>query len=163
MTRRRIAIRLVYASVMVITLATVGACSRGEDPPPSTADHTATAHNDHTPKFGGLVLMDRDLHFEVLAESSGDFRVYFSDDRRNPLPASSVANPVVTVMRPNADAEVVELQKDASDASWIGKSRPVELAESSDTMVRVSYLYRDQSYWIDLPFSGFPSQRQGSR
>lgn len=137
---------------LLVSVVFVCACSPEEPVPQQTPDHASTPHSDHTPKFGGLVLMERDIHFEVVARPTGYYRVYFSDERRNPLPASMVTDLVVTIMRPEQDAEEVPLQRDVSDQSWIGESRPVE---SDDTMVRVSYVYRDQPYWIDLPFVGF--------
>lgn len=144
----------------LVSVAGVAGCSPSEPreaPPaqqtPPPMDHAAMmAHSDHTPRFGGLVLMDGDLHFEVVAHASGQYRVYFSDAQRAPLPASSVTDAVVTVMRPEGDAEVVPLQRDATDASWIGEGRPVE---SDETIVRVGYVHQGQPYWIDLPFRGF--------
>jgi hypothetical protein len=149
-------------SWLLVAVAAIAGCSSAE-PRSEPTPHAAMPHTDHTPRFGGLVLMERDIHFEVVARASGQYRVYFSNDRRDPLPATTVNRAEITVMRPEQDAETVPLQPDAAGESWIGKGRPIE---SGDTMVRISYVYRDQPYWIDVAFgplaASAPATRSGS-
>ena len=65
--------RGVLAAVAVCGCLAVG-CSRGADIPPVQAIPAASTpaagetvpHGDHNPHFGGLVLMNGDLHFEVV-------------------------------------------------------------------------------------------------
>ena len=39
------------------------------------------AHGNHNPKYGGTVLMNGDMHFEVVLNRDGTYHVYFSDAR----------------------------------------------------------------------------------
>src|ERR1700720_158496 len=58
----------------------------------SAASVPGMAHGNHNPKYGGVVLMNGDLHFEIVAKEDGSYAVYFSDAARQELPAAAVAN-----------------------------------------------------------------------
>ena len=122
--------------------------SRVGDPMP--ADVPADAHADHLPRRGGLVLMDGDLHFEIVLDAAGAYRVFFSDAIRNELRASVASDVTVTIMRPDRPEEHIALTIDDRDESWTGQGDPVT---APDAAARISYLlYSGGSYWIDLPF-----------
>ena len=69
-------------------------CGRGADDTPTLAAQPPAAaatpaaggtvpHGDHNPHYGGIVLMNGDLHFEVVLGRDGVCRVYFSDAMRD--------------------------------------------------------------------------------
>ena len=111
-------------------------CGRGADATPALAAQPAAAaappaggtvpHGDHNPHYGGIVLMNGDLHFEVVAGRDGACRVYFSDATRNELPAATASGVTVTVTQKGQPPDAVALHIDDSGESWIGRGRPVE-------------------------------------
>jgi hypothetical protein len=107
-------------------------------------------HGNHNPKYGGVVLMNGDVHFEVVLRRDGKYQVYFSDATRSELPASIASQVTVTVMRPGTTPEPVTLQIDDSGESWVGQGKPVPLGDST---ARVAYSSHGQPYWIDVPFA----------
>jgi hypothetical protein len=106
-------------------------------------------HGNHNPKFGGVVLMNGDVHFEVVLHRDGKYQVYFSDATRAELPASVASEVSVTVMRAGAPPEPIKLQIDDSGESWVGQGKPVPAGELT---ARVAYSSHGQPYWIDVPF-----------
>jgi hypothetical protein len=117
------------------------------------ADATAGAtvpHGDHNPKYGGIVLMNGDVHFEVVLRRDGRYQVYFSDATRTELPASTASEVAVTITRPGAAPEAVPLQIDESGESWVGQGKPVP---AGDLSARVAYSSHGKPYWIDVPFA----------
>jgi hypothetical protein len=115
----------------------------------TAAATSAIPHGDHNPKFGGLVLMDGDLHFEVVMQRDGVYRVFFSDAVRAELPAATASGVTVTVTRKSGAAETVALHIDDSGESWIGQGRAVE---DPSATVRIAYTARGKPYFIDVPF-----------
>jgi hypothetical protein len=99
-----------------------------------------------------VVLMNGDLHFEVVLSRDGRYQVYFSDALREELPASIASHVSVTVTRAGAAPETVILQIDENGESWVGRGRPVD--DPAQTTARVSYTADAGPYWIDVPFSG---------
>ena len=129
---------------------TVG-CGVDTEPPAPEAAAAPVAHGDHSPHHGGVVMMQGDLHYEVVLDPAGKYRLYFPDATRADLPASAAASASITLMRAGESPEGVELQIDEAGESWIGQGRPV--ANPSTTKARMSYTIRGQEpYWIDLPF-----------
>lgn len=114
----------------------------------ATAPASAVPHGDHTARHGGLVLMNGDMHFEVVLHRSGQYRVFFSDAVRNEMPASAASDVKVAIKRLGQPEEQVPLEIDDRDESWTARGRPVPEAES---LARISYSFRGQPYWIDLP------------
>jgi hypothetical protein len=110
----------------------------------------AMAHGDHQPRYGGVVLMNGDLHFEVVAGSDGTYRVYFSDELRRELPASTVSEVVLTITRENTKPETLILNVDESGESWIAAGRPIIGPQAT---IRVAYFYGQKPYWIDIPWT----------
>ena len=135
-------------------------CGRGTDatpalavPPPAavaaSSSGGAVPHGDHNPHYGGLVLMNGDLHFEVVAGRDGACRVYFSDATRNELPAATASAVTVTISQKGQPPDTVALHIDDSGESWTGRGRPV--ADPAATL-RVAYESHGTPYFIDLPF-----------
>jgi len=108
------------------------------------------AHGNHNPKYGGTVLMNGDMHFEVVLNRDGNYHVYFSDAARNELPASMASGVTITVTRPGGTPEPVALKIDDTGESWVGQGTPVK---DTDAMARIAYSFQGKPYWIDLPFS----------
>jgi hypothetical protein len=119
----------------------VSAAGGGEAPMP---------HGDHRPRYGGLVLMNGNLHFEVVAHPDGHYQVYFSDEVRRELPASTVSEVVLTVTRPHSRPETLILNVDDAGESWVAKGRPIESPEAT---IRVAFVVDEKPYWIDVPWS----------
>ena len=145
--------------LMMLSLLAIGqlACSP-EDPervnPPADAQ-ADRPHGDHNPRHGGLVLMDRDIHFEVVWRPPAEYQVYFSDAVRSALSASTVKDLVATVTCSGKPPEVIGLQVDGTIERWIGKgATPCTIPEAT---VRISYVYRDLPYWTDVPLTTLQS------
>jgi hypothetical protein len=113
-------------------------------------------HGNHDPKFGGVVLMNGDLHFEVVLRRDGRHQVFFSDAAREELPASIASSVSVSVMAAKGPIETVDLGIDDAGESWIGRGHPVT---DPDATARITYTIRGKPYWIDLPFSTTPAAR----
>jgi hypothetical protein len=134
-----------------------GACSRDADSTPALAVQPASApaagpavpHGDHNPHFGGLVLMNGDLHFEVVLGRDGNVRVYFSDATRNELPAATASGVTITITSKSQAPEIVALHIDESGESWMGRGHPVADPEAT---ARIAYTARGKPYFIDVPF-----------
>ena len=110
------------------------------------------AHGDHTAHHGGIVMMKGDLHYEVVPDTNGRHRLYFTDATRAELPASVASTVSLTVKRTGEPDEALTLQIDESGESWESKGRPVQ--KPADATVRVAFTLRNAPpYWIDLPFA----------
>ena len=107
------------------------------------------AHFDHRPRHGGLVLMNGDLHFEVVFDPAGQHRVYFTDAVRRDLPAAIASEVTLTVTRKEGPPETLHLHIDPPGGSWIASGRPVTDPQAT---VRVAYTVGKKPYFIDLPF-----------
>ena len=127
--------------------------------PPATAEtaEPVVPHGDHSAHHGGVVMMKGDLHYEVVLDPAGRYRLYFTDATRADLPAATAANASITVTRPDGAPEGIELRIDDTGESWIGEGRPV--ADPTKTTSRVSFTLRgEEPYWIDLPFDAQPTR-----
>jgi hypothetical protein len=107
-------------------------------------------HGNHIPKYGGVVLMNGDLHFEVVLKPTAEYTIYFSDAARQELPASTVSNVTITVKRPRIEPEVVHLRIGDAGENWIGSGKPIT---SPATEVRVDYLFHGQDFWAEVPYN----------
>src|SRR5262252_7632011 len=147
------------AWVMAFAFLTAS-CGRGGDatptlaaqPPASAASDAGgtVPHGDHNPHYGGIVLMNGDLHFEVVASRDGACRVYFSDATRAELPAATASEVTVTISQKDQAPDVVKLRIDDTGESWIGRGRPV--GDPASANVRVAYTSHGKPYFIDVPF-----------
>ena len=115
------------------------------------AGGSAPPHGDHNPHHGGVVLMNGDLHYEVVLDPAGrSHRLFFSDAVREDLPASIASSVALTILRPDATEELIPLQIDGAGESWTGSSRAV--TDPAKTTVRVAFTIKGEPYWIDVPF-----------
>lgn len=137
-----------------------GGCSAAPAPPaaerseaPRDAEHAGITepHGDHSPQHGGLVLMNGDVHYEVVMDPAGKYEVWFSDAVRTELPASVAANTRVAVARPGAPAETLPLAIDESGESWIGQGQPVS---GDGVMVKLTYDLKGMPHEVEIPFVG---------
>jgi hypothetical protein len=119
-------------------------------PKPADSQHAGitTPHGDHSPRHGGLVLMQGELHYEVVLDRNGRHAIWFSDAVREDLPASVASKVAMTVQRPNARDEVLSLAIDESGESWIASGQPVA---GDDVMVKVSFIARGEPFEIEIP------------
>ena len=107
------------------------------------------AHGNHNPKFGGVVLMNGELHLEVVAKEDGNYTVYFSDPARQDLPASVVSDVKLSIKRPGFRGEPVDMKISDTGDSWEGKGGFVD---NHDTMLSVSFLAQGKQCTSDMPF-----------
>ncbi len=141
----------------MVLLVAAGACSKPAPAPatetkkPADSQHAGitTPHGDHTPRHGGLVLMNGEMHYEVVLDRSGKHRVWFSNAVREDLPASLASQVKMIVQRPPASPEFLTLAIDDSGESWVASGQPVV---GNDTMVTVSYVVRGTPFEIEIPF-----------
>jgi hypothetical protein len=143
----------------LVALVVVAACSRetpqpavGHEPAPPDSQHQGitTPHGDHTPHHGGIVLMNGELHYEVVLDSAGAHRVWFSDAVREDLPASIARDVRLVVSRPGQPPETLPLQIDDAGESWVARGKPVA---GNDVMVTVSYEVRGAAHEVEIPFA----------
>ena len=151
--------RVVYP---VLSLALAIACGGPPDSPPGTPtdppaqparddQHKGVTgpHGDHTPHHGGMVLMNGDVHYEVVLAKDGRHQVWFSDAMRNDLPASIAAGVTMEVARPDAAVETVRLAIDEAGEAWIAMARPLV---GAGILIKVRYTLQGAPYEIELPF-----------
>lgn len=135
-------------------------CGRGADDAPTLSAQTPAAastpsagesvpHGDHNPHFGGIVLMNGDVHFEVVLGRDGGHRVYFSDAMRSELPAAMASGVTITVTQHGKPSDTVALHIDDSGESWMGRGRPVDDPAAT---ARIAYTAYGKPYFIDVPF-----------
>jgi hypothetical protein len=145
-----------FATMVLLSAAT--GCARPAEPPaatetaqPADSQHAGitTPHGDHSPHHGGMVLMQGELHYEVVLDPKGRHTVWFSDAVREDLPASIASQVEMTVMRPNAPGEALTLAIDDSGESWMASGRPVS---GSDVMVKLAFVARGEPFEIEIPF-----------
>ena len=116
--------------------------------PPAMLDTAAIAHTDHTPRHGGLVLMNGDTHFEVMVAPDGTCRVYFTDAVRVELPPEYASRVTVGLANQESRREV-GLQMDPNQNVWIGQ---LGRLDDPNSVVRITYESKGaRPYWIDVP------------
>ena len=120
-------------------------------PKPKDAQHAGitTPHGDHSAHHGGMVLMNGEVHYEVVIDRAGTHRIWFSDAVREDLPASQAANVSMTLVRKDAPPETLALGIDDSGESWVAAGQPVA---PGDVTVMVSYVLRGAPFEIEIPF-----------
>jgi hypothetical protein len=135
----------------------LGGCSRaGLDAEPVAAP--AGAHHDHSSQRGGTVLMNGDVHFEIVPDFGGTHVVLFSDAYRRAMPASEIQEATLTVMRDGEAPEVLALRAE-SDGTWTARGRRIDAPEVT---LRFSYLQRGgEPYTIDLPVTAHQPEHAG--
>lgn len=144
---------------LLITFCSIAGCMDDPRPQqatvatsaPKDAQHQGitTPHGDHAPHHGGIVLMNGELHYEVILSPEGKHQVWFSNAVREDLPASIARDVRMTVTRPNESAETIALEIDDAGESWVARGRPITTGE---TMVKVSYSVQGHPHEIEIPF-----------
>ena len=143
--------------VAIVAMAATACSSPGPDQAatatvkPKDSQHAGitTPHGDHSPHHGGMVLMQGELHYEVVLDPKGRHSVWFSDAVREDLPASVASKVAMTVMRPGAAPETLALAIDESGESWVASGRPVS---GGDVMVKLAFVARGESHEIEIPY-----------
>jgi hypothetical protein len=134
----------------------LGGCSRPAEQPrsvaidtPKDAQHAniTTPHGDHSPHHGGLVMMNGEVHYEVVFGKDGKHQVWFTDAVREDLPASIASNVVMTVTPKMGATERLALKIDDSGESWIADGNPL----ASGDLVRLTYSLRGEPFEIEIP------------
>ncbi|HJU41699.1 MAG TPA: hypothetical protein VJ691_02755 [Vicinamibacterales bacterium] len=143
---------------LVIIALITGACSSQPAEPaapsrarPNDTQHAGitSPHGDHSPHHGGIVLMQGELHYEVVIDPNGRHSVWFSDAVREDLPASVASKVEMTVIRPNVPPESLALAIDESGESWITAGKPVT---GSNVMVKLTFVARGEPLEIEIPY-----------
>jgi hypothetical protein len=118
-------------------------------PKPNDAQHAniTTPHGDHSPHHGGMVLMNGDMHYEVVFDKAGKHRVWFSDSVREDLPASIASNVVMQVTPKMGAVETFKLKIDDNGESWIADGQPL----ASGDVVRITYSVRGEPVEVEIP------------
>ena len=138
-------------------LAISAACSSKPDVPqpgapatPADQQHAGitTPHGDHSAHHGGLVLMNGEMHYEVVFDRAGKHQVWFSNAVREDLPASVASKVTMIVTRTFASPEFLTLAIDDNGESWVAAGQPLP---AKDVMVTVKYEVRGEPFEIEIP------------
>jgi hypothetical protein len=116
---------------------------------PADSQHAGitTPHGDHSPHHGGMVMMNGDMHYEILLDHAGKHRLWFSDSVREELPAS-VASNVVMVVTPKMGAnETFALKIDDTGESWVADGHPL----ASGDVVKLTYSVKGEPFEVEIP------------
>lgn len=147
----RVALALAIAAASCGAPQPAGEPAPAASPRPPDSQHAGITapHGDHSPHHGGIVLMQGELHYEVVFNPGGRHAVWFSDAVREDLPASVASRVEMTVMRPGAAEETLALAIDESGESWIASGRPVA---GNDVMVKLAFVARGEPHEIEIPY-----------
>ena len=83
------------------------------------------AHEDHSSRHGGFVMMFLDLHLELVIPEEGGVEIFYSDDMRRDMPASVVSEVAVALHRPDGSQEPLEMnecQRSGRSVGWFERS-----------------------------------------
>jgi hypothetical protein len=144
--------RFVWCAVLGLSAcSTPPAPAATETKKPADSQHAGitTPHGDHTAHHGGLVLMNGEMHYEVVFDRGGKHRIWFSNAVREDLPASVASQVKMIVQRPPASPEFLTLAIDDSGESWVASGKPVV---GNDPMVTISFVVRGEPLEIEIPF-----------
>lgn len=142
-----------YALVAALIMS--AACSKPPESSPQAvskpkdSQHAGitTPHGDHSPHHGGLVMMNGEIHYEVVFDQKGKHRVWFSDAVREDLPASIASNVVMTITPKMGAVETLALKIDESGESWVADGNPL----ASGDIVKLTYSIRGEPLEIEIP------------
>ena len=147
------------AVVLLCLTAAAASCSTQPAPsppppagaPPKDAQHAGVTepHGDHSPHHAGLVLMNGDVHYEVVMHASGKYEVWFTDAVRTELPASVASRVRMQVTRPQSPPENIAMKIDEAGESWVGQGQPVT---GEGVMVKVTYDLKGAPSEVEMPF-----------
>ena len=150
--------RVIVAAALIVGAA----CSSPPAAPPAEStkkpadsQHAGitTPHGDHSPHHGGMVLMNGEMHYEVVFDRAGRHQVWFSDAVREDLPASVASRVSMIVTRPAASPEMLTLAIDESGESWVANGQPLA---GKDVWITVKLVARGEPYEIEIPLPSPP-------
>ena len=99
--------------------------------------------------------MNGEVHYEVVFDSQGKHRVWFSNAVREDLPASVASKVTMIVQRTFASPEFLTLAIDDSGESWVASGKPLPgqdaTAPNRHVMVTVRYEVRGEPFEIEIP------------
>ncbi|MEP7117360.1 MAG: hypothetical protein ABI880_07255 [Acidobacteriota bacterium] len=146
----------------VFLMAALAAAGCSPAAPPPAAQPTPVAatadpqhqgltapHGDHSPHKGGMVLMNGDIHYEVVFSRDGKHHIWFSDPVRAELPASVASDVTMVITREKEAPEVLKLVIDDAGESWVANGRPVV---GDGAYVKISYSLTGEPHEVELPF-----------
>ncbi len=159
---------LVLSFLAAGALVACSSCGREDEAPrtsisaadPGGAPIGNMPHGNHDPKYGGVVLMNGEMHFEMVANPEGTYTLYFSDYARRELPASAVSDVRLAIKRPGFRAEPVDMHISRTGESWEGRSGSVD---DKDTDIRIFYTYQGKPCTSDMPFFAAAAQKAAVR
>lgn len=126
----------------------VSAAQTSAQPNDAAHQNLTGPHGDHTPHHGGMVLMNGDVHYEVVIGKDGRHQIWFSDAVRSDLPASVATGVTMEVARPGAPVEIVRLTIDDAGEAWVGTTRRVD---AEGVMVTIRYALQGAPHEIEIP------------
>lgn len=153
--------RLARLASLALALTFGVACGSPSAPAPAPAAAPAATpvdpqhqgltepHGDHSPHKGGMVLMNGDIHYEVVLSRAGAHRIWFTDAVRAELPASVATDVTMVVTRTGEPVETIKLAIDDNGESWVAKGRPVT---TSDAYVKITYAMQGEPHEVEIPF-----------
>lgn len=151
-----------FAGLILLSTAVIACGNQRDETPLATTDAPSATprdaqhagvvgpHGDHTAHHGGLVLMNGDVHYEVVLAPDGRHQIWFSDAMRSELPASIASGVTIEVMRPEAPIELVPFTIDDAGEAWVATAKPLS---GEGIMVKVRYALQGEPYEIEVPFT----------
>jgi hypothetical protein len=101
-----------------------------------------------------MVMMNGEVHYEVVFDSQGKHRVWFSNAVREDLPASIASEVVMAVTPKMGAATTFALKIDDSGESWMADgSHPL----AGGDIVKLSYRLRGEPFEIEIPVPDNPT------
>jgi hypothetical protein len=82
-----------------------------------------TPHGDHSPHHGGIVMMNGEMHYEVVFRSGGQASRLVQQRGPRRLPASIATGVTMVISRPMGPAETLPFRIDDSGESWVAAGR----------------------------------------
>lgn len=116
------------------------------------------AHEDHSSRHGGFVMMFLDLHLELVLPTEGGVEIFYSDEMRRDMPASVIPEVVVAVQRSNGSEEKLAMSVSDQGDRWMGSSSPIT---DPTTIVRVEFFWQGNPVTLDVPASMMPRFVEG--
>ena len=111
------------------------------------------AHEDHSSRHGGFVMMFLDLHLELVIPEEGGVEIFYSDEMRRDMPASVVSEVAVALHRPDGSQEPLEMNVSDQGDRWAGFCGPIS---DPKTIVHVEFFWQGQPVTLEVPASVMP-------